>query len=136
MSVNFLSLFTIIQVKSSCAMEMVWLVWELVIYADLINSIHAWSKNGPQDRNAAGGSLGGWGLSRRSSLHGEHAGGRASGSGLQLKPQEFSGVSTMICPVSGADPCLQHNHRWGLSCTSGCDFNLRRGSTPDTGCTS
>lgn len=94
---------------------------------DLINSIHAWSKNGPQDRNADRGSLGSWGLSRESSLHGEHA-----ESGLGLKPQEFSSVITMICPESGVVSCPQQHHRWGLSWTSGCDFNLRRDSTPDT----
>ena len=80
---------------------------KLVVYVDLINSIHTWSKNAPQDRNADGGSLGGWGLTRESSLHGEHA-----GSGLGLKPQEFSGVITMICPVSGVDSCLPHDQRW------------------------
>lgn len=123
MSVSFLSLGTVIQVMK----EMVWLGRKLVIYMDLINPIHAWSKNGPQDRNADRGSLGGWGLSRESSLHGEHA-----ESGLGLKPQEFSSVITMICPESGVDLCPQQHHRWGLSWTSGCDFNLRRDSTPDT----
>ena len=106
MSVSFLSLCTVIQVMK----EMVWLGWKLVIYADLINSIHAWSKNGPHDRNADRGSLGGWGLGRESSLHGEHA-----ESGLGLKPQELSSVSTMIRPESGVDSCPQHHHRWGLS---------------------
>ena len=101
--------------------------WKLVIYVDLINSIHAWSKNGPHDRNADRGSLGGWGLGRESSLQGEHA-----ESGLGLKPQELSSVSTMIRPESGVDSCPQHHHRWGLSWASGCDFNLRRDSTPDT----
>ena len=106
MSVSFLSLCTIIQVKSNSMKEMVWLGGKLVICVDLIYSIHTWSKNGLQDRNADGGSLGGWGLTRESSLHGEHA-----GSGLGLKPQEFSGVITMICPVSGVDSCLPHDHR-------------------------
>ena len=48
------------------------LVWvEMVICVDIFDSTHAQSKNGPQDRNAAGGSLGIWGLTRRSFLHGE-----------------------------------------------------------------
>lgn len=48
------------------------LVWvEAVICVDLIDSTHAQSKNGPQDTNAAGGSLGSWGLVRGSFLHGE-----------------------------------------------------------------
>ena len=48
-----------------------WFGWKLTIYAHQINSIRAWSKNGPQDRSATGGSLGGWGLTRGSFFHGE-----------------------------------------------------------------
>ena len=50
------------------------LVWvETVICVDIFDSTHAQSKtlSMPQDRNAAGGSLGIWGLTRRSFLHGE-----------------------------------------------------------------
>ena len=34
-------------------------------------------------------------------------------------------------PVLGVNPHLQHDHWWGLSWTSGCDFNLRRDSAPE-----
>ena len=40
-----------------------------------IDSTHAQSKNVPQDRNAAGGSLGSWGVTRGSFLHGERGDG-------------------------------------------------------------
>ena len=38
------------------------------------------------------------------------------------------GAAFQVFPVSGLDLHLQRDHRWGLSRTSGCDFNLRRSS--------
>ena len=61
---------------------------------DLINSTHAWFKNERQDRSAAGGSLGVWILSREP-LPWRTWGRGALESGLELKPQEFIGVTTM-----------------------------------------
>ena len=78
------------------------LVWvEAVICVDLIDSTHAQSKNGPQDTNAAGGSLGSWGLIPGSFLHGERGGG-SSRVWPWTKPQNCSGVITMrvSCPRS------------------------------------
>ena len=39
-------------------------------------------------------------------------------------------------PVPGVNPCLHHDHNWGLSQISVCDFNLRKSSPPILGWTS
>lgn len=38
--------------------------------------------------------------------------------------------------VRGVNPCLHHDHNWGLSQISVCDFNLRKSSPPILGWTS
>ena len=66
----------------------------------------------------------------------ERGEGGAPGSGLGLKPQDFSGVITMRASVWGVNPCLHHDHSWGLRQTSVCDFSLRKSSPPILGWTS
>ena len=59
-----------------CVMEMV-LVWVETGHPNLISSICAWSKNGPQNWGTAGGSLGAWGLPRGSFLYGKRGRGNS-----------------------------------------------------------
>ena len=82
-------------------MEMV-LVWVETGHPNLIGSICAWSKNGPQNRGTAGDSLGAWGLTKGASYK-ERGREGAPESSHGLKPQAFSGVITMriSCVRSG-----------------------------------
>lgn len=79
---SFLSLYTIIQVKSTFMKEMVWLRCILVIYVDLINFSMLGLRMGHRTEMQTKAPWEDEGLSRESSLHGEHA-----EFGLGLKPQ-------------------------------------------------
>ena len=78
------------------------LVWVETGHLNLIGSIRAWSKTGPQNRGYSGDPLGAWGLTKGASYK-ERGREGAPESSHGLKPQAFSAVITMriSCVRSG-----------------------------------